>query len=54
MVNLIMASESELPRYTWEEISKHKDLTSLWLVFDNKVYDVTNWATDVRSVASHG
>lgn len=31
--------------YTWEEIAKHKDpKTSLWIVINNGVYDVTSWA----------
>ncbi len=45
-----MANESELPKYTWEEISKHKDRDSLWLVFENKVYDVTGFIDEVRCV----
>lgn len=45
--DLEMASESELPKYTWEEISKHKDRNSLWLVFEGKVYDVTSFVDDV-------
>ena len=36
-------SESQLPRYTWEEISRHNNASSLWIVLDGKVYDVTSW-----------
>ena len=29
--------------YTWEEIGEHDDETSMWIVADNKVYDVTTF-----------
>ena len=45
-------SESQLPRYTWEEISLHNSASSLWIVLSGKVYDVTNWREDVR-ILSH-
>jgi len=38
-----MSSESQLPQYTWEEISRHNSASSLWIVFDGKIYDVTAW-----------
>ena len=33
--------------YSWEEISKHNTKDDLWLVVDNKVYNLTSF------VASH-
>lgn len=30
--------------YTWDEVSKHSDKSSRWIVLNNKVYDVTKWA----------
>ena len=45
--NSISMSESQLPRYTWEEISRHNNASSLWIVLDGKVYDVTSWKDEV-------
>lgn len=42
-----MSSESQLPQYTWEEISRHNSASSLWIVFDGKIYDVTAWKDEV-------
>ena len=30
---------------TWEEVKKHSDKHSPWLVIDGEVYDATRWAT---------
>lgn len=32
--------------YTWEEIAKHDNASSLWIVFDGKVYDVTKFVEE--------
>ena len=29
--------------YTWEEVQEHDTEESMWIVADNKVYDVTNF-----------
>jgi cytochrome b involved in lipid metabolism len=29
--------------YTWDEIRQHTSPGDLWLVIDNKVYDVSQW-----------
>ena len=34
--------------YTWEEIAKHDNASSLWIVFDGKVYDVTKFVEEVK------
>ncbi len=44
------ASEKELEVYDWEEISKHNHSGSLWLVIDGKVYDVTDFMEEVRTM----
>eukprot|EP00800_Vazella_pourtalesii_P017625 TRINITY_DN5440_c0_g1_i1.p1 TRINITY_DN5440_c0_g1~~TRINITY_DN5440_c0_g1_i1.p1 ORF type:complete len:139 (-),score=26.40 TRINITY_DN5440_c0_g1_i1:98-469(-) len=33
-------------QYTWEEIQQHSTRSSLWIVFENKVYDITSFLTD--------
>lgn len=30
-------------KYTREEVAKHIDNNSLWIILENKVYDVTNF-----------
>jgi hypothetical protein len=37
------APEPDLPRHGWEEIRRHRDAQSIWLVIDGDVYDVTGW-----------
>lgn len=39
--------ESKLPKYSWEEIAKHNYAQSLWIVIDDKVYDVTRFMEEV-------
>jgi cytochrome b involved in lipid metabolism len=34
----------ELPLVSWEEVRRHADPSSLWVVIDGDVYDVTNFA----------
>ena len=29
--------------YTWDEVQQHTSPGDLWLVIDNKVYDVSQW-----------
>lgn len=38
------SSPESLPMHTWEEIKKHTAKNDSWLVIDNKVYNITNWA----------
>ena len=40
-------SGSKLPKYSWEEIAKHNSAQSLWIVVDDKVYDVTRFMEEV-------
>jgi len=42
------AEEKPLPKYTWEEIAKHRSAKSLWVVVHDKVYDVTKFMEEVR------
>ena len=37
---------------TWEEVKKHNSAESLWVVVNGKVYDVTEFATEVHSLCS--
>ena len=39
--------QKELPKYTWEEVAKHRTAESVWLVIHNKVYDVTKFMEEV-------
>ncbi len=39
--------EDSLAVYTWEEIEKHNNSESLWMVIHNKVYDVTKFMEEV-------
>ena len=50
-----MSSESEkkqniLPKYSWEEIAEHKTAQSLWVVIQDKVYDVTRFMEEVGNL----
>ena len=36
-------------KFTWEEVKKHNTPEDAWVVYFNKVYDVSNWYVD-RSV----
>ncbi len=36
-----------LPKYSWEEISKHNSVQSLWVVISDTVYDVTKFMEEV-------
>ena len=41
-------SGSQLPVYTWDDISKHKSAESLWVVIEGKVYDITSFQEEVK------
>ena len=30
-------------KYTWQEVKKHVSPEDAWVVYHNKVYDVSNW-----------
>ena len=34
-------------KYSWEEVAKHNNTQSLWIVVDGKVYDVTEFMEEV-------
>lgn len=40
-------SGRELPKYSWEEVAKHNSAESLWIVVQDKVYDVTKFMEEV-------
>ena len=42
-----MATQTTL--YRMEEVKKHKDVKSAWIVVHNKVYDVTKFLEEVCS-----
>ena len=33
----------ELPKYTWAQVKDHASPADAWIVYHNKVYDVSNW-----------
>ena len=37
------ASSKEVQKYTWAEVKKHITPEDAWVVYQNKVYDVSNW-----------
>ena len=39
-------SRESLNQYTWTEIQNHSTRRSLWIVFENKVYDITPFLTE--------
>ena len=39
-------SDDTLKQFTWAEIQDHSTRSSLWIVFEHKVYDVTPFLTD--------
>ena len=40
-------SGRELPKYSWEEVAKHNSAESLWIVVQDKIYDVTKFMEEV-------
>ena len=39
--------QKELPKYTWEEVAKHRTAESLWVIIHDKVYDITKFMEEV-------
>lgn len=33
----------QMPKYTWKDVKKHASPSDAWIVYHNKVYDVSNW-----------
>jgi len=33
----------QIPKYTWKEVKEHATPDNAWIVYHNKVYDVSNW-----------
>ena len=44
MLVLALTRVAVAPQYTMEEIGRHNKPDDLWLVVDNRVYDVSKWA----------
>lgn len=40
-------SGTKLPKYSWEEIARHNTPQSLWVVCQDKVYDVSKFMEEV-------
>ena len=34
----------EMPKYTWANVKQHSTPDNAWIVYHNKVYDVSNWS----------
>ena len=46
--DVIGAARASVVRYlTSEEVSRHADVTSCWVALSDKVYDVTNFLSEV-------
>lgn len=45
--SLNMASEQATSKFAMEEIAKHKSKESLWIVVDDRVFDVTKFIHEV-------
>lgn len=43
LANLRKDQTKNLPKYTWAEIQKHRTPSDAWIVYHNKVYDVSDW-----------
>ena len=43
-------SGRELPKYSWEEVAKHNSAESLWIVVQDKIYDVTKFMEEVSFI----
>lgn len=58
---IIMSSEGEkekesgreLPKYSWEEVAKHNSAESLWIVVQDKIYDVTKFMEEVSFITNN-
>ncbi len=44
-----LRKRKSLPKFGWDEIVKHNTSESLWLVINDKIYDVTEFMEEVRS-----
>lgn len=36
-------SNEEVLKFTWQEVQKHRTPADAWVVYHNKVYDISNW-----------
>jgi cytochrome b involved in lipid metabolism len=43
LANISKDQTKNLPKYTWAEVQKHRSPSDAWIVYQNKVYDVSNW-----------
>ena len=42
-IQAVNITSSTLPSYTWQQVSKHNTLSSLWCINNQYVYDITEW-----------
>ena len=42
-----MSGIQELPEFEWEEIAKHNNKSSLWIVIHDCIYDITSFMEEV-------
>ncbi len=45
-----MSGDSEEKTFSWEEVNKHNNSESLWLVVHDIVYDVTKFMEEVSAL----
>ena len=38
-----LKEKSDHETFSWEEIKRHSNSASRWIVIDKNVYDITNW-----------
>ena len=37
------AATNEKKKFTWQQVKEHSTAEDAWVVYNNKVYDVSNW-----------
>lgn len=44
-----MSGAEEEKTFSWEEVAKHNNAESLWMVIDDVVYDLTKFMEEVHA-----
>lgn len=35
--------EKDVPKYTWQQVAQHNVQSDMWVIINEKVYDITDW-----------